>query len=766
MNSADAPGVDGVEPTDWATWIDLIAVPVSVIDLEGRQIAGNRPYRDLLGMAEPPEGEHVSAYMPAEDAAWTAEQRARVRRGEIPEFCSDRAFLRADGSVFHARLIDRPIRNTAGAVVGFVGVIVDTTDAHQARRQREATDAKYASVLDAQLELVCEWAPDGRISYGNRAYRDFFGYETDIVGAELGALLPEEAMAAHLQLVELANRGRAADRRVERTYDDGRTVEWSDSVLPLPDGSTTIVSVGRDITQRKQVEAELSRRRDEALETAARRSQFVAVASHELRNPLHAMLGLTELLVGERSGAPSEELAVSLHHTTQRLCRLVDDLLELSRLEAGGITINPEPTDLHRLAREVIELARAGSAHGDHVRFGVVVGPDVPAWVSVDGARLGQVLGNLANNAARFTQRGSVELELSATTTECEGDRVARLVFVVTDTGPGIDARDRARIFEPFAQAGSGTEGTGLGLSVVRDLVAALGGTVTVASEPGLGSRFTVALDAPVIDGGRTAGRTRPRPGRRVLVVDDDATNRLVARRLLARLGLDSDEVPDGPSALERVRAGGYDAVLLDHQMPGMDGLEVARAIRLDEPVGHRTPIIALTGSALAADRRRCLDAGMDDHLAKPVSLDLLGDCLGRWLGTDGEPDDVGPPSAPAPAEALSIDVACLDALAGDLGDPDVVTELVRSFLADLPERLFEFSSAAAAGDRNRAKRQAHTIKSTARMLGAHDLGTLAADTERLAAGPDGDLMPAAAELCAAADVTRRSFEIWMARAA
>lgn len=757
--------MDGVESSDWATWIDLIAVPVSVIDLQGRQIAGNAPYRALFGIAEQPEGEHVSAYMPAEDDAWAAEQRERVRRGEIPEFCSDRAFLRADGSVFNARLIDRPVRNSAGEVVGFVGVIVDTTDAHQARRQREATDAKYASVLDAQLELVCEWAPDGRITYGNRAYRDFFGYEADIVGAELGSLLPEEAMVAHDEIVALANRGRAANRRVERAYDDGRTVEWSDSVLPLPDGSTTIVSVGRDVTRRKEVEAELSRRRDEALETAARRSQFVAVASHELRNPLHAMLGLTELLVTDRAGSTSEELAVSLHHTTRRLCRLVDDLLELSRLEAGGVTIEPEPTDLHRLAREVVELARAGSTHGDQVRFGVVVGADVPVWVSVDGARLGQVLGNLANNAARFTTRGSVELELSATTDDRDGVRIARLVFTVTDTGPGIDARDRARIFEPFAQVDRATEGTGLGLSVVRDLVAALGGTVALASEPGLGSRFTVTLDAPVIDGGPSAARSRPRPGRRVLVVDDDATNRLVARRLLARLGLDADEVADGPSALERLRAGGYDAVLLDHQMPGMDGLEVARAIRLDEPPGHRTPIIALTGSALAADRRRCLDAGMDDHLAKPVSLDLLGECLGRWIGTDGECDDATTEPAPASGEILAIDVACLDALAGDLGDPDVVTELVRSFLADLPERLFEFSSAAAAGDRNRAKRQAHTIKSTARMLGAHDLGALAADTERLAAGPDADLMPAAAELCAAADVTRRSFEIWMANA-
>jgi PAS domain S-box-containing protein len=740
----------------WRDWIDLVAVPISVIDLDGRQVAGNRAYRDLFGLGDDIADLDVACLMPDADDAWVQEHRERMRAGEIREFTADRQFVRADGTSFVGRLIDRPVLRADGAVAGFLGVIVDVSDTYEAREERRATEAKYASVLNAQHELVCEWGVDGRITYSNRAYREFFGYDDAVVGADVGSLIPEQALAAHAELLALVAAGQAVARQLERTYDDGRTVEWSDSILPLPDGTTTIVSVGRDITHRKQVEAELAARRDEALEQAARRAQFAAVVSHELRNPLHAMLGLTELLADDPHQAGAQELSASLLRTTQRLSRLVDDLLELTRMESSRLVLHPEPVDLRRLCQDVISLARSSSEVPDRVRFSAWIADDVPSHVAADGTRLGQVLSNLAGNAARFTRRGSVSLTVRSDGDDDRGRPTIR--FDVTDTGTGIDPMDQARIFEPFAQVGRPVDGgTGLGLAVVRQLVDALGGSISLTSALGAGSRFAVRLPlspcpAPLEQS--LAGEATDFAGRDVLVVDDDPTNRLVARRLLERLGVSVTDAADGPTALDLLAHERFDLVLLDHRMPGMDGLEVARRFRRSEPSGRRLPLIAVTASASVADRDTCLAAGMDDHLAKPVSLGRLRESLRRWL----EPGPAPPGASGAPATE---DLPVLDALVADVGDEHVVAELVRSVLDGLPDSAARLEHAVSVGDRVTARREAHTIKSNAALLGAARLAADAMATEHAAAG-DEDLTAGCAALLQSISSATAGWQRWL----
>ncbi len=380
--------------------------------------------------------------------------------------------------------------------------------------------------------------------------------------------------------------------------------------------------------------------RDEAalaLAASAAKSQFLATMSHELRTPLNAVIGLNELLEETELSPLQREYVRAARSSGESLLHVINQVLDLSRVEAGRMELEAIPFSPADLVEELVDAHRA-SAAGRGLELIAAIGER--RWVVGDPTRLRQVLTNLVGNAIKFTHEGRVTLSVSG---RSDGDRVA-LRFEVCDTGVGIPEEKLATLFDPFEQVDSSTTrcygGSGLGLSIVKRLVERMGGEIAVRSTPGQGSTFALRLSLE-----ETAALPRERPARaelpdagrpwRVLVAEDHPVNQMLIERLLLREGCEVTLAEDGLRALEALRRGAYDLVLMDCMMPNMDGYQATRAVRAGEAGDPDIPILALTASALKEDERRCLEVGMSGYLTKPLRRDVLVRAICRALATE-----------------------------------------------------------------------------------------------------------------------------------
>lgn len=353
-------------------------------------------------------------------------------------------------------------------------------------------------------------------------------------------------------------------------------------------------------------------------EAEAGQRRFFANVGHDLRTPMNGVLGLADALIDEPLTARQHEMVEAIRSSGSVLVGLLNDLLDLSKAEAGRMELHPTPLVVEVLAQELRGLW-GPTAQKKGLDLRIVVDPALPAAITVDGVRLRQVINNLVANALKFTEQGRVEFRLGR-----DGDT---LELVVTDTGPGIGAEAQAKLFQPFSHADDErtrpNQGAGLGLAVSALLCATMGGHLTLQSERGKGSTFRAVLPlvaAQLPADALTAEAATP-AGLRVLVVDDNAINRLVARRLFEARGCQVSEAPSGDSALGLVLPLGFDLVLMDLSMPGKDGLETTTALRA---AGYAGLIIGLSATVAEATRQACLTAGMDDTLPKPLRAEAV----------------------------------------------------------------------------------------------------------------------------------------------
>jgi PAS domain S-box-containing protein len=486
------------------------------------------------------------------------------------------------------------------------------------------------------------------------------------------------------------------------------------------------------VAERERAQRNLAQARDEAMEASRLKSEFLATMSHEIRTPLNGVIGLSELLQRTDLDGEQARLAEGLQVAGRALLALIDDILDFSKIEAGHLHLESVPFEVRSLVEEVVSV-QVETARKKGVGLTVSCADDLPASLSGDPTRLSQVITNLVANAVKFTDHGSVTVSVTAAP---EHDEV-RLRVEVRDTGPGVDPDRLAALFDPFTQADSSTTrlygGTGLGLAISSELVAAMGGEIGYQPNPGGGSvfAFTAALrpttglslahvPLPLPEDELGADGDRPSLGT-VLVVEDNPVNQLVAAGLLAALGYESVMADNGAAGVEAAAQGGFTAILMDVQMPVLDGYAATRAIREAE-VGSRVPIIAMTAAAVEGVRERCLEAGMDTYLTKPVDPSRLGATLEALRRRSGE------------ATGLArLDMARLEELReldGGVGAESFVVRAIGNLVAGARSDLDALDRAAVEGDADLLCSVAHRLAGSALNLGATHGGEVARELE------------------------------------
>ena len=610
-------------------------------------------------------------------------------------------------------------------------VIVSARDI-TARRSAEAalreSEARHRLLAETTSDMIARIDLDGTLRYVSPAVEAVIGYAADeVVGRRTQAFMhPDDRDRVAGKFRDLVGAGRGARSKFEYRFihKDGSVVwvEVNPAVLfdEASGAPTGYIDVARDISARKATEALLQAAREQteaarlqAEQASQAKTDFLASMSHEIRTPLNGILGYTDLILDDDAlTAEQRRKAERIRFSGGALLTVVDDILDFSKIEAGEADLDPIPFRLAELLDNTVSIVR-GSADRKRLPIRVEADPALPARLVGDPDRLRRILLNFLNNAVKFTARGQITLSVTAL---AAGEDPCRLRFAVSDTGIGIPADKRARLFQRFSQIDGSIRrefgGTGLGLAISKGLVDLMGGAIGVESREARGSTFWFAVDLPWAGEGVEAQAPAETVARAaaILLVEDLAINREIACAVLGAAGHSVDVAEDGLQAVAAVQAKPYDLVLMDVQMPGMDGITATRHIRALTQPARLVPIIAMTANVLPQQVAEFRAAGMDDHIGKPFQRAELYAVVERWVGGVGVPAE-----PPGPAPACAVDRSVYESVAGVVGVSHM-DALLDQLACEIDERLSDPRLAAA--DRGQLSHGAHSLVSAAGLLG------------------------------------------------
>ncbi|MHC1790080.1 PAS domain-containing protein [Solidesulfovibrio sp.] len=789
--------------------LETLPLPIFFKDATGRFTGCNQAFERLLGLGRGQLlGKSCDAVLGASDAVveCAAKDQALLAQGGRQMFAT-----RLTGPsgvrdvVVHKAVVSDGDEGQAAS--GHVGVVLDVTEHRQAEAAalglREELETALAArtdeigrlgrqlaseccererlevalrgrerFLDAVLsgiqDGVCVLSPEMVVLSGNRALRGMYPGRGELVGRRCHEVYHGLSVPCHdcPSLRALATRKLAIS--VVPKDDPADASGWVELFCyPLLDDAGVVVAVVeivRDVTTGKKLEAELAAALERAEAASQAKGAFLANMSHEIRTPLNAVLGYVQLMLRDRLEPRQRERLAVVEESAATLLSIINDILDYSKIEAGRLEIKAESFDLPRCLDAVIKEQEV-LVRDKGLGLALELCPELPRNVRGDGLRLRQILRNLVNNAVKYTESGSVTLRaslLDLTPTPGGAGQRAVLRFSILDTGVGIPGPQLATIFDSFTQVDGGLTkcqaGTGLGLAICRRLAGLMGGGVYVDSMPGKGSVFW--LDCPfevTPAAGLRAGfdpfaapRRDVPPRLRILLVEDNRVNRIFASDLLESRGHEVVLAENGRVALEYLAGHAVDVVLMDIQMPVMDGLAATRAIRAGHmDIDPGLPVVGLSAYAMDQERERFLAAGFDDYIIKPIDVEMLFTVVARVLARRGR----------APVGALPCDLAhtnlALDTdalMAQYRGKAGLLSRVGREFVASVPEQLETLGAAMRQGDLVVCERVAHTLKGNAALFGATAMRNLAAEAEQAAARGDVDrvktLAPALTDAC------------------
>jgi PAS domain S-box-containing protein len=739
---------------------------VSITDVAGNITYANDKFCQISGYGRDEllgrnhrlinSGVHSTAFFAT---LWQTITSGKVWHGEV---CN----CAKSGALYWVQATIVPLCDEHDTPQQFIAIRTDITARKNMQASMVEAEQRLRRITNAVPGVVYQCV----VGHGSIRYTFLSDRLTELRGLDSAALMANGRLAFE-QIVE-ADRERcfsevmaAGAQRVGWRSDyqvqlpDG-SLRWIRSEIlpePLPtdDGSTLFTGIWQDVTQLKKASEELRRAKDAAEVANRAKSDFLANMSHEIRTPMNGVIGMTELVLDTNLTHEQREYLEVVKSSSDALLRVINDILDFSKIEAGKLQIERVAFDLRQMVYDTLKML-ALRAEAKNIKLIGDLPPDLPAIVLGDSGRLRQILTNLLGNAIKFTQQGKVVLRVSVSKLQ---EHQRQFMFSVKDDGIGIPESKLHSIFEAFSQEDSSITrrfgGTGLGLSISSRLVEAMGGQISVKSEVGCGSQFdfflVMEVDDPslpsvpkllTVSGDNLNSAKLPavplhKTALDILVAEDNQINQKLAVAVLQRLGHRVTVVGDGQMALEVLALRRFDMVLMDMMMPRLDGVETTRRFRAMEQ-GGRTPVVAMTANVMPADRQRCLDAGMDDYLSKPLSMAELHRVLARF----GRENTVGASSTGATSEKVmamhevaqtSFDyVSALEAV-----DQEIVDIIAEVFTQQWPLDLQKMHSALAQGDYATLVLAAHALKGTLSMFGAQPAVTLAAEIEQLASSPD-----------------------------
>jgi PAS domain S-box-containing protein len=651
----------------------------------------------------------------------------------------------------------------------------DITERKATEKALQEAEAKYRSIFEHSNDGIFQNTPEGRHLSVNPALARMLGFDSpeELIrgrdNIERQAYVDPAMREKFKQALEESGSITGFEYEVYRK--DGGKIWVSESARTVRDGEGRALyyegSV-QDITERRRAESELRAAKMEAEAANRAKSEFLANMSHEIRTPMNGVIGMTGLLLDTSLTQQQHEFAETIQLSGEALLTIVNDILDYSKIEAGKLELEIVDFDLAHVVRGTLELLeRTAKSKGLELR--AFIDPDTPTELRGDGGRLRQVLINLIGNAIKFTPHGEVKLHISV---DRQTKEKASLFFRITDTGIGISPKTQARLFQAFTQADGSTTrrygGTGLGLAICKQLVEKMHGDIGVESAAGAGSTFWFTVELPKQSKGVARitpkepkdiilGRQKAEPGKargsirpqRVLIAEDNTVNQQVAAAQLKKLGYASDTVANGLEVLEALSRIPYDIILMDCQMPELDGYETTRQVRLRG--GHQPYIIAMTASAMQGDRELCLAAGMDDYIAKPVRTAALKAVLEQHseieengvAGSSAKPEPAG--AHPQPASALSdmssseevfVDIDRLRDVTDD--EPEGIKRLIDLYLTQAAPMLDGLHEAIQTNSSGDVARIAHKLVGSSISCGVEAFTQPLRELERL--GHEGDL--------------------------